>query len=119
MTTRAETTLRPPRSTTGPFPLFPPAPAMLRAGEAPLSALKKTAALSAPTVSYKNQHACAKLWLIHSFLAWINTKIILDTADPDYINTMGKGEGVTGDMKTSDGGKTWTVSRIDIPEYSF
>ncbi|KAJ5397403.1 hypothetical protein N7509_005516 [Penicillium cosmopolitanum] len=51
--------------------------------------------------------------------SWINTKIILDTADPDYINTMGKGEGVTGDMKTSDGGKTWTVSRIDIPEYSF
>ncbi|CAI7634607.1 hypothetical protein N7533_004704 [Penicillium manginii] len=51
--------------------------------------------------------------------SWINTKIILDVADPDYINTMGKGEGVTGDMKTTDGGKTWTVSRIDIPEYTF
>jgi hypothetical protein len=56
---------------------------------------------------------------MYSFLAWINTKIILDVADPDYINTMGKGEGVTGDMKTTDGGKTWTVSRIDIPEYTF
>ncbi|KAJ5098683.1 hypothetical protein N7532_005684 [Penicillium argentinense] len=51
--------------------------------------------------------------------SWINTKIVLDTADPDYINTVTKGDGVTGDMKTSDGGKTWTVSRIDIPEYSF
>lgn len=51
--------------------------------------------------------------------SWINTKIILDSADPDYINTMGKGEGVTGDMKTSDSGKTWTVEKIEIPEYSF
>jgi len=32
---------------------------------------------------------------------------------------MGKGEGVTGDMKTSDNGKTWTVEKIEIPEYSF
>lgn len=32
---------------------------------------------------------------------------------------MGKGNGVTGDMSTSDGGKTWTVTTIDIPEFTF
>ncbi|KAI9927218.1 hypothetical protein MW887_003603 [Aspergillus wentii] len=51
--------------------------------------------------------------------SWTNTTIILDTADPNYINTMAKGEGVTGDMTTSDNGKTWTVSTIKIPEFSF
>ncbi|KAG2413755.1 hypothetical protein HFD88_002944 [Aspergillus terreus] len=51
--------------------------------------------------------------------SWINTKIILDVADPNYINTLVKGEGVTGDMTTSDGGKTWTVSTINIPEFTF
>ncbi|KAH6880352.1 hypothetical protein B0T10DRAFT_519287 [Thelonectria olida] len=50
---------------------------------------------------------------------WTNTKIILDVADPNYINTLGKGQGVTGDMSTSDGGKTWTVSTISIPKFTF
>ncbi|KAF3399857.1 hypothetical protein F1880_008167 [Penicillium rolfsii] len=50
---------------------------------------------------------------------WIDTQIILDTADPNYINTLGKGEGVTGDMTTNDNGKTWTVSTISIPEFTF
>ncbi|TDZ28386.1 hypothetical protein C8035_v007599 [Colletotrichum spinosum] len=51
--------------------------------------------------------------------SWINTKIILDKADPNYKSTMGKGQGVTGDMTTSDGGKTWVVSTIEIPEFTF
>ncbi|EKG13824.1 hypothetical protein MPH_09006 [Macrophomina phaseolina MS6] len=51
--------------------------------------------------------------------SWEDTKIILDSADPNYINTMGKGEGVTGEMSTSDGGKTWTVTTINIPEFTF
>ncbi|GAP87050.1 hypothetical protein SAMD00023353_2500930 [Rosellinia necatrix] len=50
---------------------------------------------------------------------WTDTKIIMDVADPDYINTLAKGEGVTGDMSTSDGGKTWTVSTINIPAFTF
>lgn len=50
---------------------------------------------------------------------WIDTKIILDSADPNYDQTMGKGEGVTGDMSTSDGGITWTVTTIEIPEFTF
>ncbi|KAJ5698959.1 hypothetical protein N7462_000964 [Penicillium macrosclerotiorum] len=50
---------------------------------------------------------------------WINAKIILDSADPNYINTMYKGEGVTGTMSTSDGGKTWEIGTIGIPEFTF
>ncbi|KAH8651928.1 hypothetical protein BGZ60DRAFT_533799 [Tricladium varicosporioides] len=51
--------------------------------------------------------------------SWINTKIIMDVADPNYIKTLYKGQGVTGDMTTSDGGKTWTVSTINIPQFKF
>ncbi|GAB1200497.1 hypothetical protein APSETT444_009870 [Aspergillus pseudonomiae] len=52
--------------------------------------------------------------------SWTDTKIILDVADANYINTLGKGEGVTGgDMTTSDGGKTWTISTFGIPEHTF
>ncbi|KAI1758329.1 hypothetical protein F4782DRAFT_21817 [Xylaria castorea] len=50
---------------------------------------------------------------------WTDTQIIMDVADPNYINTLGKSQGVTGDMSTSDGGKTWTVSTINIPEFTF
>lgn len=52
--------------------------------------------------------------------AWTDTKIILDVADANYINTLAKGEGVTGgDMTTSDGGKTWTISTFGIPDHTF
>ncbi|KAF2184880.1 hypothetical protein K469DRAFT_578105 [Zopfia rhizophila CBS 207.26] len=51
--------------------------------------------------------------------SWIDTKIILNTADPNYKQTMAKGSGVTGDMSTSDGGKTWTVTAINIPQFTF
>jgi hypothetical protein len=51
--------------------------------------------------------------------AWINTKIILDKPDPNYRYTNWKGQGVTGQMSTSDGGKTWTVSTINIPQFTF
>ncbi|KAF2638842.1 hypothetical protein P280DRAFT_430296 [Massarina eburnea CBS 473.64] len=50
---------------------------------------------------------------------WIDTKITLDTADPNYSQTLGKGDGVTGDMSTSDGGKTWSVTTINIPAFTF
>ncbi|KAK3900311.1 hypothetical protein C8A05DRAFT_45819 [Staphylotrichum tortipilum] len=39
---------------------------------------------------------------------WINTVIAMDKPDPNYINTLGKGQGVTGNMVTNDGGKTCT-----------
>lgn len=50
---------------------------------------------------------------------WIDTVITLDTADPKYDQTMGKGEGVTGEMSTDDGGITWKVTDINIPEFTF
>lgn len=52
-------------------------------------------------------------------LDWVNTTIIMDVADPNYIDTLAKGRGVTGDMKTSDGGKTWTIDTIHIPQFTF
>lgn len=51
--------------------------------------------------------------------SWINTRIILDSADPNYDQTLGKAEGVTGEMTTSDGGITWDIGTIEIPEFSF
>jgi hypothetical protein len=50
---------------------------------------------------------------------WIDTTITLNSADPNYDQTMGKAEGVTGEMSTSDGGVTWTITDIDIPEFTF
>ncbi|KAF2846551.1 hypothetical protein T440DRAFT_458271 [Plenodomus tracheiphilus IPT5] len=50
---------------------------------------------------------------------WVDTVITLDKADPQYDQTMGKAEGVTGEMSTADGGITWVVSDIEIPEFRF
>lgn len=61
----------------------------------------------------------AKRLADRSMIAWEDVTITLDVADPNYINTVGKGEGVTGELTTSDDGKTWTASKIEIPEYTF
>ncbi|KAF1957679.1 hypothetical protein CC80DRAFT_444084 [Byssothecium circinans] len=50
---------------------------------------------------------------------WLDTKIILDKADPNYKNTFGKSAGVSGDMSTSDGGKTWTFTTMNVPKFTF
>ena len=50
---------------------------------------------------------------------WVDTKIILDTPDPNYVQTLGKGQGVTGDLTSDDGGKTWVASEINIPAHTF
>ncbi|KAG8159685.1 hypothetical protein KVR01_010322 [Diaporthe batatas] len=50
---------------------------------------------------------------------WTDAKIILDSADASYDRTMYLGEGVTGDMTTSDGGKTWEIGTFEIPEFTF
>lgn len=47
---------------------------------------------------------------------YINSTIILEAADPDFIDTLGAGEGVVHtDMLTADGGITWTIANISIP----
>lgn len=50
---------------------------------------------------------------------WTDAKIILDAADASYDQTLALGEGVTGSMTTSDGGKTWEIGTFEIPEFTF
>lgn len=48
--------------------------------------------------------------------SYINSTIILESADPTFIDTLGAGEGVVHtDMLTTDGGITWTIANITIP----
>ncbi|VUC25782.1 unnamed protein product [Clonostachys rosea] len=52
--------------------------------------------------------------------SWSGTTIILNTADPNYAQTLGRSSGVSGgDLSTSDGGKTWTATKITIPKHTF
>lgn len=45
-----------------------------------------------------------------------NTKIVLESEDPEFSSTAVPGEGVTAsDMVTDDGGKTWTIKEINLP----
>ncbi|KAK0466914.1 uncharacterized protein EV420DRAFT_1474327 [Desarmillaria tabescens] len=47
---------------------------------------------------------------------YTNTTIVLQSADPSFSSTLGKGTGVVAsDMVTADGGKTWTIASIQIP----
>lgn len=49
---------------------------------------------------------------------YLNTTLIMDTADPNYSDTLAL-NGATGDLVTADGGKTWTVAEITISEYTY
>jgi len=48
-----------------------------------------------------------------------NTTIKLATADPAFKNTLKLNQATGTPFTTSDGGKTWTVQKIDIKQYSF
>lgn len=111
------TTLRPSSSTSRLYLPFRPAMDMLRVSAVLSSARRQTAARSALTVSALSVYS--DFTLLISFTAWEDVTIVLDVADPNYTNTLGKGDGVTGDMVTEDDGKTWTVAKIEIPEYTF
>ncbi|KAJ4353882.1 uncharacterized protein N0V89_005612 [Didymosphaeria variabile] len=50
---------------------------------------------------------------------WTDTKIVLSSADPNYDQTLGKGQGVTGELSTSDGGITWVATDINVPAFTF
>lgn len=53
-------------------------------------------------------------------IEWINTVITMDSADPHYGNTQGQSTGVTNSgFTTVDGGKTWKVTTINIPTFTF
>lgn len=52
--------------------------------------------------------------------AWTNTQIVLAQADPSYVNTVGRADGASGgDASTSDGGYTFDLTTINIPEWTF
>lgn len=53
-----------------------------------------------------------------TLIAWINTVLVLDQAQPDYSDTFGTND-ATHDMMTADGGKTWTASQITIGSNNF
>lgn len=49
---------------------------------------------------------------------YVNTTIVMNTADPNYKNTLGL-NGASGNLATADGGKTWTVADIKVSKYTF
>ncbi|KAL5408386.1 hypothetical protein PMIN06_006136 [Paraphaeosphaeria minitans] len=49
---------------------------------------------------------------------YVDTKLMMDVADPDYIQTKGV-TGASGDMVTADGGKTWTIETINIDSFTY
>jgi len=99
------------------LPSPPPRATRLWALAAPSSVVPRIAVPSVLTVS-RAQHFVQD-YILTDTPEWVDTKITLDTADPDYINTFGKGEGVSGEMTTEDGGKTWVISDVDIPSHTF
>lgn len=46
---------------------------------------------------------------------WVDVVLELEKAQPNYSDTFGNG-GSTGTLKTTDGGKTWTGSKLHINE---
>ncbi|KAK1965528.1 hypothetical protein LY78DRAFT_738419 [Colletotrichum sublineola] len=51
--------------------------------------------------------------------SWTNTALILNNTDPNLDSTFSKSVNVTGDLTTTDEGKTWSAPAIDIPAFSF
>ncbi|CAG9998289.1 unnamed protein product [Clonostachys byssicola] len=49
---------------------------------------------------------------------YVDTKIIMNTPDPNYARTVGT-LGASGNLVTADGGKTWTAADITIQQYTF
>jgi hypothetical protein len=49
---------------------------------------------------------------------YLNTTLIMDTADPNYGRTVRLNH-ATGNLVTTDGGKTWTAADITIQQYTY
>ncbi|KAK2068770.1 hypothetical protein P8C59_003392 [Phyllachora maydis] len=49
---------------------------------------------------------------------WVRTTLVMDQPDPDYDQTK-RTTGATGDMESSDGGRTWTIADIEIDWFTF
>ncbi|KAF7712532.1 Uncharacterized protein PECH_003071 [Penicillium ucsense] len=62
------------------------------------------------------EKACKSNVPAHRYLA---TTIILNSADPAFGKTLAINEATSSRLTTKDGGKTWTVSTIDIGSHTF
>ncbi|GAB7354929.1 hypothetical protein MBLNU459_g5553t1 [Dothideomycetes sp. NU459] len=60
--------------------------------------------------------ACSSTVPAHEYL---DTVILLDSADADYSSTLGLTDATTSGFSSSDGGKTWKVTTISIEEHTF
>lgn len=49
---------------------------------------------------------------------YVDTTIVMNTPDPNYSDTLAL-NGATGDLVTTDGGKTWTADNITIEQYTY
>ncbi|KAG8672899.1 hypothetical protein FPOAC2_06316 [Fusarium poae] len=50
---------------------------------------------------------------------YIDTTIILNQADPSFSNTLGLNQATSSGLRSSDGGKTWTVGTISHKAFNF
>ncbi|KAI0484041.1 hypothetical protein GGR56DRAFT_668639 [Xylariaceae sp. FL0804] len=60
--------------------------------------------------------ACTSTVAAHEYM---NTTIILDSADMSFGDTLALNEATSSGLTTADGGTTWTVSRISIQSHTF
>lgn len=52
-------------------------------------------------------------------IEYLDTTVILDSADSTFGNTMALNEATTSGLSTTDGGITWVVDTIDIQQHTF
>ncbi|KAH9827334.1 hypothetical protein Tdes44962_MAKER02960 [Teratosphaeria destructans] len=51
--------------------------------------------------------------------AWVDTRIVLNEADPGFARTFGRADGVRAELRMEEGGRVWVVGEAGIPEFSF
>lgn len=74
-------------------------------------------ALLQHTVSWRLYIQVIKLLLIG--IEYLDTTIILDAADSSFGNTLAINEATSSGLKTTDNGKTWTVSTIKVQSHTY
>jgi hypothetical protein len=54
-----------------------------------------------------------------TFIEYTDTTIILDAADASFGKTLAINEATSSGLKTTDNGKTWTVSTINVQAHTY
>ncbi|KAI6873110.1 hypothetical protein KC343_g1406 [Hortaea werneckii] len=79
---------------------------------------QQSACGTVPSHQYVDTKASPISPVMCNFSAADDAQLIMDVADPSYIQTLGT-TGATGDMVTDDNGKTWTIDTINIDSYTY